>query len=224
LTGHLGSYNILSISVQTQFTSLGQTWVQLLAQILAAGSPMAKEGLEILGTPVSFTAQERVDPILDRFANQEMVRNMRDVFFSDAPNPLGHSYANLMRGPGGRNDLQDITALLRSEPWTKRAVLTLCGSPNGKVPCINQVQFLIREGAIRTFYFGRGQDIFRKFYADGLCLAALARRVAKGLDLPVCEVTGLIASAHVYHEDLPAIRKVLEATAVGTPHATPPER
>jgi thymidylate synthase len=214
----------LIISVQTQFASLGQTWVRLLAQILATGSPMAKEGLEILGTQVSFTAQEQVDPILDQFANQEMIRNMRDVFFSDSPNPLGHSYASLMRGPGGRNDLQDILGLLRSEPWTKRAVLTLCGSPNGKVPCINQVQFLVREGAVQTFYFGRGQDIFRKFYADGLCLAALARRVAQGLELPAAEITGLIASAHVYHEDLPGIRNVLEAVALPTPLAASSKR
>ena len=58
---------------------------------------------------------------------------------------------------------------------------------------------------LQTIYFARGQDAFKKFYADALCLAKMARRVADGLGLPAGTVSGFIGSSHVYHEDQPAI-------------------
>jgi thymidylate synthase len=84
-------------------------------------------------------------------------------------------------------------------------VVTLCGRGDGKVPCINVIQFLVRAGVLRTIYFARGQDAYKKFYADALCLANLARRVAERLDLPAGIVSGFIGSSHIYHEDRPAI-------------------
>jgi thymidylate synthase len=138
-----------------------------------------------------------------------MMAAMERVFFEDGANALGHCYANLMRGPGGRHDLEDIISLLRTEPASKRAVLTLCGLGDGKVPCINVIQFLVRAGALRTIYFARGQDAFKKFYADALCLAKMACRVAEELDLPADMVSGFIGSSHVYHEDRPAIENFL---------------
>ncbi len=120
-------------------------------------------------------------------------------------NALGHSYAKLMRGPDGRYDLADVISLLRDEPASKRAVITFCPEGGGKVPCINVIQFLARDGALWVIYFARGQDAFKKFYADALCLAKMARRVAEALGLPADTVSGFIGSSHVYHKDKAAI-------------------
>lgn len=198
------------ISAEVTFTCLGQTWIRLLAHVVTKGTPMSQEGRECLGIEVSFNATDLKDPILEKFGDQQMISNMEKVFFSDAPTTLGHSYASLMRGPGGRNDLQDIISLLQGEPWSKRATLVLCGSPNGKVPCINVVQFLVRDHALQTFYFARGQDIFRKFYADGFCIGAMARTVARGVGVAPGIVRGYIGSGHIYHADMTAIQQVLE--------------
>jgi thymidylate synthase len=139
-----------------------------------------------------------------------MMTEMNKVFFSDEANSLGHNYSDLMRGPGGRNDLEDVIALLHASPSSKRAVVTLCGHGAGKVPCLNVIQFLVRGGALRTIYFARGQDVFKKFYADALCVVKMAQRVAEGLSLPAETVSGFIGSSHVYHEDRPAIDDFLE--------------
>ncbi|HEX3988557.1 MAG TPA: thymidylate synthase, partial [Verrucomicrobiae bacterium] len=132
------------------------------------------------------------------------------VFFADQSNSLGHSYAKLMRGPGARNDFQDVISLLKTERDSKRAVVTFCGEGNGKVPCINVVQFLVRDGVVRTIYFARGQDAYKKFYADALCIAMMARKVAEGLGLAAETVSGFIGSSHIYHTDRPAIDDFLE--------------
>ena len=100
-------------------------------------------------------------------------------------------------------------SFLRAERDSKRAVVTFCGSGDGKVPCVNVVQFLVRQGEVQTIYFARGQDAFKKFYADALCLAKMARRVGNELGLPAGTVTGFIGSSHVYQADQPAVEDFL---------------
>jgi thymidylate synthase len=190
--------------------TLGEAWLQLVEKTLASGTRMGEEGRELLGIQVSFPAINDEDPLLARFGDGEMMKQMEKVFFQDGPNSLGHNYVNLMRGPGNRHDLEDVVALLRNEPETKRAVVTLCGPGTGAVPCLNVIQFLVREGALKTFYFARGQDAFRKFYADALCVGKMARKVAAALRIPAGGVTGFIGSCHVYDRDREAIQDMLK--------------
>jgi len=173
---------------------------------------MGAEGLELLGANVAFLLSSQTDEILERFADPQMIAEMKKVFFSDAPNALGHSYAKLISGPGGRHDLQDIITLLQTEPLTKRALVNFSSEPGGKVPCISAMQFLMRDDALQIMYFARGQDAFKKFYADGLCLTAMAERIATELRKPLGAARGFIGSSHVYHADLSRIRETIAST------------
>jgi thymidylate synthase len=188
-----------------RFGSLGETWINLVQRTVQAGISLNGESLELLEVQVAFPAAVEGDELIGQFGDCRMIAEMEKVFFGDGANAMGHSYASLMRGPGGRHDLQDVISLLRAEPASKRAVVTLCGLGDGRVPCVNVIEFLVRGGALRTIYFARGQDAFKKFYADALCLAKMARRVAAGLGLPAGTVVGFISSSHVYHQDRPAI-------------------
>lgn len=199
--------------------SLGEAWFRLVELVVRSGAPLGSEGLELLEVQAVFPASDEADELITRFGDRQLMAEMQKVFFADGENALGHSYAGLMRGPDGRNDLSDVIALLRAEPNSKRAVVTLCGAGGGKVPCINVIQFLVREGAVQTIYFARGQDAFKKLYADGLCLAKLARRVAAGLGIGTSTLTGFIGSSHVYHSDRPAIDRFLAAGRQFLPYA-----
>lgn len=197
---------------ELSFGSLGETWIHLVQTTAQNGTPLNGEGLELMEVQVAFPARDQADELIRQFGDSRMIAEMERVFFADQANALGHSYAKLMRGPGGRHDLQDVITLLRAEPASKRAVVTLCGLGDGKVPCVNVIQFLIRAGALRTIYFARGQDAFKKFYADAHCLAVMARRVAEALGLPAGTVSGFIGSSHIYYKDLPAIDDFLVRT------------
>jgi len=170
---------------------------------------MGEEGIELLGVSVTFHAASKADDVLERFADSQMVAEMQKVFFSEGANSLGHSYAKLICGPGGRHDLQDVVSLLKSEPLSKRALVTFSNRGGMKVPCINAVQFLVRNQAVQIMYFARGQDVFRKFYADALCLGTMAETVAAGLGLSPGTARGFIGSSHVYHKDMTVIRETL---------------
>jgi thymidylate synthase len=190
--------------------SVGQAWIDLVETTLRRGVPLSDEGLELIEARVTFPACAQEDELIRQFGDTRMIAEMEKVFFADQASALGHSYAKLMHGPDGRHDLQDVISLLRAEPSSKRAVVTFCGAGNGKVPCINVVQFLVRDGVLRTIYFARGQDAFKKFYADAHCLAMMARRVAEGLGLVADTVSGFIGSSHIYHQDRPPIDDLLE--------------
>ena len=198
-----------------KFGSLGETWINLVRLTIEAGASLDKEGYECLEVSVSFPADNSGDPLIEQLGDAQMIAEMQQVFFTESLNPLGHSYARLMRGPAGRADLGDVIELLRAQRWSKRGVVSLCGTGDGKVPCINTVQFLVRGDTVQTIYFSRGQDAYRKFYADALCLGRMAQTVAEGLALPAGTITGFIASSHVYYRDLTAIRDLLaRASAV----------
>jgi hypothetical protein len=203
-----------------KFQSLGEAWINLLQRTLNDGDPLGDEATELLNVQAAFPADNEPDILLARFGNTQLIADMQKVFFTNEPNALGHSYAALMKGPGGRGDLEDVIGLLRKERLSKRAVLTLCGVGDGKVPCINVIQFLVRAERVETTYFARGQDVYNKFYADGLCVALMSRRVAGSLGLPAGNVTGFISSLHLYTCDIPAVRQVLvQAEPMAFSHA-----
>src|SRR5260221_14555079 len=172
---------------------------------------MGNKGVKWLGSPISSPASSHPDDVLERFADRQMMGEMRKVFFTDGPNALGHTYASLISGPGGRHDLHDVIELLQNEPLTKRAVVNFGIVPGGKVPCVTALQFLIREDALQLLYFARGQDVFRKFYADALCLGQMGETVATALSRPLGLMRGFIGSSHIYERDLPLIKETIAA-------------
>ena len=208
--------------IQLNCPSLGKAWFELVQKTVETGVPIQAgtavlgdrttdaECIELLEVKVVFPATSDGDAVIDIFGDRRMMATMEKVFFADGPNALGHSYAKLMHGPDGRSDLEDVISLLRTEPVSKRAVVSFSVKGERKVPCINTVQFLVRFGQVQTIYFSRGQDAFKKFYADALCLAKMARRVADALQLPVGTVTGFISSSHIYVADRPAIDDFLK--------------
>ena len=219
------------------YRSLGETWLAILREVYHSSQTVGDDTRELLQVCASFAQGDYdSDPVLVRFASRENVEEMRKVFFTAEPNEFGHSYRDRIRGPRGRSDLSDVIELLQREPLSKRAAIVLVGEGDGRVPCINAVHFLrrarpagtrqseeealspgagspgarhgARDGLVAT-YFARGQDVFRKFYADAVCIFEMARRVADAIGVPVDRVTGVISSAHVYLADLAAVGDVL---------------
>lgn len=190
--------------------SLGATWLAALGEVYRSGTAVGDGTRELTTVCAAFeNADFRADPLLARFASVEYVEEMRKVFFTRQPNRFGHNYSDKLRGPNRATDLSDVIELLRHQPWSKRALVTLAGPGDGTVPCINAIHFLRREEGLTAMYFARGQDMFRKFYADALCIHEMAVQVASSLAVPLILVTGVISSAHVYLEDLAEISELL---------------
>lgn len=196
-----------------QHQTLGEAWLAVVREVYRRGEIVGDETRELLNVCTAFHAADFAsDPILQRFGSVSLIDEMRKVFFSTKPNQLGHSYADKLYGPRGRQDLSDVIELLSREPWSKRGVVSLQGAGDGRVPCINTIHFLRREGGLVANYFARGQDVFRKYYADGICLYELALRVSDGIGIPLLLVSGFLSSAHTYLKDCNQIETLLADT------------
>ena len=193
-----------------KFNSIGHAWLSLLRHVVDTGIQQSGEILEATHLQVEISDTEAHDAILQRRAHPGHIKDMLSVFFTDEANRFGHNYRKFIYGPTGRDDLEDITALLRAEPATKRAAIVLVGD-GSKVPCLLAVHFMIRDGKLETSYFARGQDILMKFYADSFAVSTMSQRIAAAIDVPMGPQIGSIVSAHVYLKDLKEAELLLAA-------------
>ncbi len=193
-----------------KFDGIGHAWLSLLRHVVDAGIQQSDEILEATHLQIEISDTEAHDEILQRCAHPGHIADMLSVFLTDEPNKFGHSYRKFVHGPAGRDDLEDVIALLRAEPATKRAAIVLAGD-GSKVPCLLAVHFMIRDGKLETSYFARGQDILMKFYADSFAVSTMSKRIAAAIDVPMGPQIGSIVSAHVYLKDMKEAERLLAA-------------
>jgi len=194
--------------------TIGEAWKALLLLTIKDGIKLADEGLEILDVNIKFHHDfDAKDTILEKYADISMIRNMQRVFFSNEENDLGHSYFDNMCSPYRNDYFTDIVKVLEEKRNSKRATLTLNSAGGGKVPCINVINFLIRNEKLNVYYFSRGQDAYNKFYADALVVATMQSNIAKRLSVESGEITGYIISSHIYNTDIEKINNFLKSTS-----------
>lgn len=192
--------------------SLGAAWIESQRLVVDHGEPF-EDYLEVRG--LTFTVREPLlpDPVLNRWAVNAHIVEMRKVFHTGEPNRFGHSYRDRMHGPRSGDALQAVIAALRERRDSRKACITLVGSGDGDVPCLNVIQFLARGDRLEATYFARSQDVHNKLYADAICVLDLATEVRTSLGLAVLSLTGIIGSAHVYQVDLERTRAILTESA-----------
>ena len=190
--------------------TIGQAWKELVILTKNNGVQLADEGLEILDVNIKFKHDfNSEDIILKKYADKKMIENMQKVFFSNEENDLGHNYFENMCSPYRNDYTIDIVRVLEEKRNSKRATVTLSSSGSGKVPCINVINFLIRDEKLNIYYFSRGQDAYKKFYADALVIATMQSNISKKLSVDIGEITGYITSSHIYNTDMTDINKFL---------------
>ena len=135
---------------------------------------------------------------------------MRKVFFSEQNNAFGHNYRMAMRTPCEKTSdpVEAMSRLLEKNPTTRKAVLTFIPYGDEKIPCINSIQFMIRNNMLDIVYNARGQDIYRKFPCDAMCMAEYAVDVAKMIGIRLGNAAGNISSAHIYMKDLETVKSI----------------
>lgn len=204
------SLNTKPVKINIERDTIGEAWKELVYSTKKCGLKLADEGVEILDVNIKFKHDFKIeDTILEKYADKKMIDNMQKVFFSNEDNDLGHSYFENMCSPFRKDYMTDIVQILEEKRNSKRATLTLNSSGNGKVPCINVINFLIRNEKLNVYYFSRGQDAYKKFYADALVIATMQSNIAKKLLVNTGEITGYITSSHIYNTDMKKINKFL---------------
>ena len=159
--------------------------------------------LELRNYTVSFTPEECDEVVSNERVMRDYVE-MRKVFFTQETNIFGHNYSKTLLGPkmGKENAVDDVIQILKKTLTTRKAVLSFLPYGDEKVPCINLIHFLIRNNKLEITYFSRGQDIYRKFPCDAMCIIDFGKQVANAMQIELSLVTAVITSAHIYEKDI----------------------
>lgn len=201
---------------QINAKTAGVAWQTALQYVASEGHPVKdgeKDLKEVMN--VFLTVEDTVssDPILEKYADKEMIDWMRKNFLSKEPvGNWGYSYGQRFTNFDGIDQIGAVIEKLKKNPDSKSATITLM-DPKGDgahMPCIVALDFKIRGGKLMTTAFFRSQDVGKKIYADIICLGEIGKKIAEEVETETGELNILIVSLHFYEEDREKFSKLLK--------------
>jgi thymidylate synthase len=115
----------------------------------------------------------------------------------------------------GLNQLENITAILKKRPDSRKAVIQLFDAgdivvEHNDVPCTCTLQFMIREDALQLFVNMRSNDVFLGLPHDVFCFTMLQEIVARALSVEIGTYKHAVGSLHLYERDKDAAQQFLD--------------
>jgi len=160
-----------------------------------------------------------IDDTIERFSDRGMITWMKSNFFLQEEIPeFGFSYAQRLRDYQHVDQIKAVIDRLRRNPEAKSATISLLMpvADTKHVPCITTLDFKQRGGKLHMIAFVRSQDVARKLHADILVLGEIQQEIASSLGVDPGTLTLHVASAHIYHRDLPLVEQVLKEATSGS--------
>lgn len=125
-------------------------------------------------------------------------------------------------GPRTDEQLANCVAILRDDPLTRQAVVTIWNEKDlthvGDRPCTIFLQFLVRPGpgtimSLELHVHMRSQDVWLGTPYDVFMFTQLQHTVARDLGLPVGQYVHHATSLHIYERDVDATHSLTKGTA-----------
>src|SRR6266480_791881 len=115
----------------------------------------------------------------------------------------------------GLNQLDNITAILKKRPDSRKAVIQLFDAgdiveEHNDVPCTCTLQFMIRENALQLFVNMRSNDAFLGLPHDIFCFTMLQEIVARALTVEIGTYKHAVGSLHLYDRNKDAAQQFLD--------------
>ncbi|GIH69141.1 thymidylate synthase [Sphaerimonospora thailandensis] len=145
---------------------------------------------------------------------------------ADGQHLTGTAYGPRLFTPPGASQWDHVVDLLRRDAGSKRAAMVimrpteLADPGNPDVACTLALQFLLRDGALHTVAFMRGNDAWIGLACDVFSFTVIAEYTAQHLGVPLGTYTHLVSSMHLAVADLPRAEATLAETAA--PALDPP--
>jgi len=192
--------------------SIGEAWLAAARYVLETGSPVEFGDVaarEVLNLEIVVKNPHRDDPIIEKHGNPEMIDFMMGNFFGEESiEEWSYSYRQRIFARFG---LDHLFAKLREKRTSTWSISTLLRPEEDEkhVPCLTQIQVLIREERLYLICYFRAQDIGRKLYADLMALTELGNLIGREVKTAGLEIILHIASAHIYQADISSLENIV---------------
>lgn len=115
-------------------------------------------------------------------------------------------------GPRLRAQLTSVIELLRRDPTTRRAVLSIWSvddlTHDGDRPCTIALQFLVRNGRLELVVSMRSQDVWLGVPYDVFMFTQLQRSLARQLGVGTGRYVHHVGSLHLYDRDSDSVGRL----------------
>lgn len=186
----------------------GVLWKEAASEVYTNGCDI-KDGeknlKELLNVYITCEQPTKNDGIIETYADKSMIDWMLDNFLEQAPVlDWGYSYGKRFFNNHGINQVENIINKLKKNPDSKSATINLMDVEEDQkhVPCICTIDFKMRNGTLNATAFFRSQDAGKKLYADIISIGKIMEMIADEIGSEVGQLNILIASLHIYEEDL----------------------
>ena len=101
---------------------------------------------------------------------------------------------------------------LKHDPTSRRAVVSSLFPPvdafKKHIPCITQLQFLIRQNKLNLIVYIRSNDMLSAWGSDAFALSQVQKYVSGKLNIPIGYLEIISVSAHIYFKrDAPELMR-----------------
>lgn len=124
--------------------------------------------------------------------------------------------ARLLQPKPGLNQIQKIIELLKSEPFTRRATVTIyqpedAGRVSRDIPCTIGIVFNIRAGGLHATTIMRSNNAVRVLPYDLFLFSLLSEVVASAVGVALASYHHFAVSMHIYESDLALAKEIAAA-------------
>lgn len=137
-------------------------------------------------------------------------------FTEDGSTIRGSCYGHTVFGQlrSGRSQWQQIVALLRKDPESRRAVLSFREPSEDlfadkDVPCANTMQFLVRDSRLHAVVSMRSNDVIWGLPYDVFLFTMFQELLASELGLGLGAYTHMVGSLHLYEKHYELARRII---------------
>jgi thymidylate synthase len=196
----------------------GEAWIGLMRLVWTRGEAGLDDRGPIIEAPPRLFEIATLgwdDPIVRAYGDADAVARYTAKFTrTDVVPPFKYSYGARLRDLRGVDQLDWVTGLLLSRPWTKSGwiSLTVPGERRDAVPCLAALAFRIRSRRVAMTATFRSQNAYTS-YLNFLPLREVQLEVAERLGLPTGAMRVFIDVPHIYLADAGEVAAVLAGMA-----------
>ena len=194
--------------------TVGEVWIQYLRNVIENGDYYYDEGeriLELSDVVLTVENDEENDWILQKYADQGLKElYLKKMQTKEIVKELNASYGQRIYDQLGVNQYEWCLQRLRRKPESKAATMALLlpDDPGPRIPCLDVVDFKLRNGVLETKTFFRNQNAMNA-YGNLCALFWLSGCMSKDLSVDRGKLTCFIANGHIYDYRLEDARSII---------------
>ena len=192
--------------------SIASAWERAVRHVLAKGVPVTTEdGEETLETDEMIVKVD--DPLWNLkspHARCPCGKNMLDAYAEQLIKGTGNAFeydyhSRIFEYDGAYDQIIDALVRIGIVPQTRRAICSVWNVKRdnvtgGSVPCLQWIQFLVRDNKLQMKVLFRSNDVLLAMHANMYALVHLQQYVATALGLPVGSYTHIVTVPHIYYK------------------------